>query len=119
MNQLMEVYETPQVIRMDSGSEMTWGKYKKWSRETGVTLLFIHPGKPNHNASVGRFDSSFRDEVLDANLFNSIAEVQEAADVWVMDYNEFRHRNSLGNKTPTEFMLRTFKTGIFSFESST
>jgi putative transposase len=57
--------------------------------------------------------------VLDANLFNSIAEAQEAAEIWVMDYNEFRPHDSLGDKTPMEFMPRTFKTGISSFELST
>ena len=66
-----------------------------------------------------RFNRSSRDEVLDANLPNSIAEAQEVAAVWVMDYNEFRPRNALGNKTPTEFMPRTFKTEISNFEFST
>ena len=82
-------------------------------------MLFIQLGKPNQNAFVERFNRSFRDEVLDANLSNSIAEAQEPADVWVMDDDEFRSRNSLGNKTPTEFMPRTFKTGISDFELST
>jgi putative transposase len=82
-------------------------------------LTFIQPGKPNQNAFVERFNRSFRDEVLDANLFNSIAEAQEAAEAWEMDYNEFRPHESLGDKTPMEFMPRTFKAGISSFELST
>jgi len=45
----------------------------EWATEKGIALLFIQPGKPNQNAFVERFNSSFRDEVLDANLFNSIA----------------------------------------------
>lgn len=49
---------------------------------------------------------------LDANLFNSSAEAPEAADVWVMNYNEFRPHDFLGDKTPIGFMPRTFKTGI-------
>ena len=88
-------------------------------RKGGIVLLFIQPSKPNQNAFVERFNRSFRDEVLDANLFNSIAEKQEAAEVWVMDYNEFRPNDFLGDKTPMEFMPRTFKTGISSFELST
>jgi len=62
---------------------------------------------------------SFREKVLNAMLFNTLSEAQEAAEVWVMDYNEFRPHDSLGDKTPMEFMPRTFKTGISSFELST
>ena len=37
-------------------------------------------GLHDQNAFIERFNKSFRVEVLDANLFNSIAEVQMAAD---------------------------------------
>ena len=82
-------------------------------------MLFIQPEKPNQNAFVERFNRSFRDEVLDANLFNSIAEAQEAADVWVTGYNKFRPHESLGNKTPMEFRPRIFNFVISSFGLST
>ena len=85
----------------------------------GIELIFIQPGKPNQNAFVERVSRSFREKVLDANLFNSIAEAQEAAEIWVMDYNEFRPHDSLGDKAPMEFMPRIFKPGISSFELST
>ena len=49
----------------------------------------------------------------------TIAEAQEAADVWVTDYNEFRPHESLGDKTPTEFRPRIFNSGISSFGLST
>jgi putative transposase len=84
----------------------------------GIALLFIQPAKPNQNAFVERFNRSFRDDVLDANLFNSI-EAQEAADVWVTDYNEFRPHEPLGDKTPMEFRPRIFKSGVSSFGLST
>ena len=104
---------------MDKGPEMTSETFTEWTKEKGTLLLFIQPGKPNQNAFVGRFNRSFRDEVLDANLFNSIAEAQEAVEVWVMACNQFRPHESLDDKTPMEFMPRTFKTGISSFELST
>jgi putative transposase len=44
---------------------------------------------------------------------------QEAADDWVIDYNEFRPHDSLGDKTPMEFMPRIFKPGISSSDLST
>ena len=57
--------------------------------------------------------------MLDANLFNTISQAQEAADAWVTDYNEFRPHDSLGDMTPMEFRSRAFKPGISSFGLST
>lgn len=104
---------------MDNGPEMTSETFTECAKEKGIALLFIQYGKPNLNAFVERINRSFRDEVLNANLFTSIAEGQEAAEAWVIDNNEFRPHDSLGDKTPMEFMLRTIKTGISSFELST
>jgi len=70
MNQLIEVYGELEAIRMDNGPEMTSETFMEWTKEKGIALLFIRPGKPNQNAFVERFNRSFRDEVLDANLFN-------------------------------------------------
>ena len=118
MDHLIEVYGAPEANRMDNGPEITSETFTELAKEKGIALLFIQPGKPNQNSFVVRFNRSFRDEVLDANLFNSIAEAQEAAEVGVMDYNEFGPYDSLGDKTPMEFMPWTFKTGISSFELS-
>ena len=60
----------------------------------------MRPGKTNQNTFDERFNRSFRDDVLDANLFNSISEAQEAADVWGTDYNEFRILSPLVTKLP-------------------
>ena len=76
-------------------------------------------GQKKKDAFVERFNRSFREEVLDANLFNSISEVQVAADDWLIDYNEFRPHDSLGDKTPMEFMPRIFKPRISSSNLST
>lgn len=45
-----------------------------------MELLFIQRGKPNQNAFIERFNRSFRNEVLDARLFNAVSQVQQAAD---------------------------------------
>ena len=119
MNQLVEVYGKPQAIRLDNGPEMTSDGFTDWAKEQGVQLLFIQPGKPNQNAFIERFNKSFRDEVLDANLFNSITEVQAAADVWLMDYNEYRPHESLGNVPPATFLPRVFNEDVSSFDLST
>ena len=119
MTQLIEVYGKPHAIRMDNGPEMTSEKFIEWAKEQGIVLMFIQPGQPNQNAFVERFNRSFRDEVLNANLFNSVDQAQEAADDWVQDYNEFRPHESLGDVAPMEFMPRKFVKEISSFKLST
>jgi putative transposase len=71
-------------------------------------------GKPNQNALIERFNKSLREELLDANLFNTLSQVQDAVDEWVTDYNEYRPHESLGRKPPTAFLTRIFKTESFT-----
>jgi len=52
-------------------------------------------------------------------LFNSIDEVQEAADHWIMDYNEYRPHESLGNIPPAVFKPRVLNAENSIFEMST
>ena len=66
-----------------------------------------------------RFNKSFRDEVLDANLFNSLQEAQAAADDWLMDYNEYRPHESLDDLSPAVFLPRAFNQDVSSFNLST
>ena len=98
---------------------MTADAFTDWARLHGIRLLYIQPGKPNQNAFIERFNKSFRDEVLDANLFNSLSEVQEAADDWLLDYNECRPHESLGNVPPIAFRARIFNQDVSRFNLST
>ena len=98
--------------------EMTSETFTGLVKKYGIALLFIQPDKVNQNAFVERFKRIFRDKFLDMNLCNSIVESQEAADVQIIDYNEFRPHEAIGNKTTMKFMTRKFKTGIYSFELS-
>ena len=56
--------------------------------------------------------------MLNANLFNSVYQAQEAPDDWVKDY-ELRPHESLGDVAPMEFMPREFVKEISSFKLST
>ncbi len=118
-DQLIEVYGAPRAIRLDNGPEMTADAFTDWARLHGIRLLYIQPGKPNQNAFIERFNKSFRDEVLDANLFNSLSEVQAAADGWLLDYNECRPHESLGNVPPVAFRATVFNQDVSRFNLST
>ena len=119
LNQLVEVYGRPEAIRLDNGPELTADAFVDWAEDHGVKLLFIQPGKPNQNAFIERFNRSFRQEVLDAWLFNAISEVQDAADAWLTDYNEYRPHDSLGNMPPALFRPRVFNQEVSNSELST
>ena len=85
MDQLIEVYGRPAAIRLDNGPELTATVFTDWAEKRQITLMFIQPGKPNQNAFVERFNRSFRDEVLNAWLFDAVSQVQETADEWLSD----------------------------------
>ena len=118
LNQLVEVYGRPEAIRLDNGPELTADTFVDWAEEHGVKLMFIQPGKPNQNAFIERFNRSFRQEVLDAWLFNAVSEVQDAADAWLTDYNEYRPHDSLGNMPPAVFRPRVFNQEVSTSELS-
>ena len=115
MNELIEFYGKPEAIRLDNGAELTSEAFTAWAEEKGIELRFIQPGKPNQNAFIERFNKSFRDEVLDAHLFNTLSEAQEAAETWLEDYNEYRPHESLGRLPPAMFKPRVFKSEVSTF----
>ncbi len=119
MDQLIEVYGRPEAIRLDNGPELTAEVFVDWAERQGVKLLFIQPGKPNQNAFIECFNRSFRQEVLDAWLSNAVREVQSAADDWLIDYNEYRPRDSLGSVPPAVFKIRVFNLYVSSSGLST
>jgi putative transposase len=104
MNELIEVYGKPEAIRLDNGPELTAHKFVEWAERHKIELRYIQPGKPNQNAFIERFNKSYREEILNANLFNTFAEVQEATYEWVDDCNSFRNHESLGRIPPTQFL---------------
>lgn len=54
-------------------------------------------GGARHNAHV-------RDEFLNVQAFRSLPEIRDAADAWLVDYNEVRPHSSLNYLTPKEFV---------------
>ncbi len=77
LDELIDFYGKPQAIRMDNGPEMTSAKFVSWAEQQEIELRYIQPGKPNQNAFVERFNKSVRQEVLDAWLFDSLAQAQQ------------------------------------------
>ena len=82
----------PTTLRMDNGPELTAQALVDWADERRIDLHYIQPGKPDQNAFIERFNRSYRTEVLNAHLFESLAEVRKLTEDWLVVYNQERHR---------------------------
>jgi putative transposase len=100
--QLRDQHGLPQVLRTDNGPEFLGEIFTAWAKEAGMAIQYIQPGKPNQNAYIERFNRTYREEVLDQYLFTSLDHVREATYWWMIDYNEERPHESLGDMTPLE-----------------
>lgn len=96
----------PETIRVDNGPEFIAEALAEWSEQNQVRLDFIQPGKPQQNGFVERLNRSFREDILDCYLFDSLDEVRDAAWDWLIEYNEQRPHDSLDDLTPLEYRLR-------------
>ncbi len=97
----------PKAIRADNGPEFISLELSEWCFQRGIKLLFIQPGRPMQNGFIERFNRSFRENVLDANLFESIHQARELSDEFQEDYNFHRPHESLGNLSPINYKLKS------------
>jgi putative transposase len=107
LEQLIEMHGKPQALCVDNGAELTASAFTEWCERQQIQIWFIQPGKPDQNAFIERFNRSYREEVLDAYLFESLSQVREITENWLHEYNEERPHESLGSVPPLTFMPRT------------
>jgi putative transposase len=50
-----------------------------------MALRYIYPGKPDQHALVKRFNRTFRHEVPDAYVFESLDQVREISAEWMRE----------------------------------
>lgn len=106
LGELIELHGRPRAIRLDNGSELTSTAFTEWCQARGIDLRFIQPGKPDQNAYIERFNRTYRHEVLNAYVFDSLEQVREITATWLREYNQERPHDSLGRVPPLTFLPR-------------
>ena len=77
----------------------------EWAAGGGIELAFIEPGRPMQNGLVERFTRTYREDVLDACLFENLDQARECTSEYIRSYNNERPHDSLLDRTPREFLM--------------
>ena len=97
---LFIVGRVPDYLHSDNGSEFTARMVRQWLERVGVKTWFIEPGSPWENGYVESFNGKFRDERLNREIFDTLAEAKGLIEQWRQEYNEVRPHSALGYQPP-------------------
>ena len=100
LDRLIQLYGKPTTIVSDNGTELTSRAILEWQNETGVAWHYITPGKPTQNAFIESFNGRLRDELLNEEVFTSLADARRKLAIWRHDYNTERPHSALNGDTP-------------------
>ena len=72
------------MTRVDNGPDYLSGKLLIWAEKLCITMQRIHPGQPQQNAYIERYDRTVRHEWLDQYIIETIEEAQDHATQWLV-----------------------------------
>jgi transposase InsO family protein len=90
----------PGHVRSDNGPEFIAKAVRAWIAAVGATTAYIEPGSPWENGYCESFNSKLRDELLDGEVFYSLAEAKVVIEGWRRHYNSDRPHSALGYRPP-------------------
>ena len=98
---------TPGHIRSDNGPEFAAKAVRDWITGVRSSAAFIEPGSPWENGYVESFNGKLRDELLNTEVFNSLAEAKVLIEQWRRHYNTVRPHSALGYRPPAPEVVLT------------
>jgi putative transposase len=104
LKQIIAIRGCPKKIRVDNGPEFISQAFKDWCASNGIQIQYIQPGKPMQNGYIERLNRLFREDVLDAYLFETLEDVRILADQWMDDYNKNHPHSALGGLSPIAYV---------------
>jgi len=103
LDRLTELFVTrgiPGYLRSDNGPEFTAKVVREWLERIGVKTLYIEPGSPWENGYNESFNGKLRDELLSAEIFDTLLEAKVLVERWRQHYNTVRPHSALGYRPP-------------------
>ncbi len=108
LGELIEVRGKPERLRMDNGPELISRELAAWAADHRITMQFIQKGKPTQNAYIERFNRTYRTEVQDCYVFNSLNEVRVLTEEWLYHYNHKRPHTALVRIPPVVYAISKY-----------
>ena len=102
----------PTRIRSDNGSEFICDALVGWLRVAGPESIPVAAGSPWENGYIESFHSRLRDEFLEREEFESVADAREKGSWYRREYNTVRPHSSLGYATSKEFSAACDRKGV-------
>ena len=112
LTNLFILHGRPEHIRSDNGPEFTSKAIRKWLDNLKVGPLFIEPGSPWENGYNESFNGKLRDELLNGEIFYTLAEARIIIERWRVHYNTKRPHTSLGYRPPAPEVIMLLKVNV-------
>ena len=97
---LMILRGPPAYVRSDNGPEFIAATLREWIAAVGSQTAYIEPGSPWENGYCESFNSKLRDELLNGEIFFSLAEAQVLIESWRRHFNAIRPHSALKYRPP-------------------
>lgn len=90
----------PRHVRSDNGPEFIASAVRNWIDPVGAKTAFIEPGSPWENGYCESPNSKLRDELLNGEIFYTLAGARVVIELWRVHYNTIRPHSSLSYRPP-------------------
>ena len=90
----------PGHVRSNNGPEFIAKAVRDWITAVGARTAIIEPGSPWENGYCESFNSKLRDELLNGEIFYTLAEAKIIVESWRRHFNTVRPHGSLGYEPP-------------------
>ena len=100
LSELFILRGVPEHIRSDNGPEFVAKAVQDWITAVGARTAYIAPGSPWENGYIESLNARIRDELLDGEIFYTLAEARVIVESWRRFYNTLRPHGSLGYRPP-------------------